>query len=184
MLTQCLAQPLTLLGNSLVDCNFWIAGRAKGMDGRNLIPHPKGVETAIAIIELGTYFRHRIMRVVGDTDGSAVLGSPPRCLFADGINGINCLTIVILFSLGSDMPFDVRGYRPRKFHSDSRLYHAENLFSCDDRHTLRELDGMQLAPADHCIIGPHADAEQFRDLLGAVELLSLVHPRQELGPNC
>ena len=177
MLTQCLAQPLTLLGNSLVDCNFWIAGRAKGMDGRNLIPHPKGVETAIAIIELGTYFRHRIMRVVGDTDGSAVLGSPPRCLFADGIN---CLTIVILFSLGSDMPFDVRGYRPRKFHSDSRLYHAENLFSCDDRHTLRELYGMQLAPADHCIISPHADAEQFRDLLGAVELLSLVHPDRSL----
>ena len=61
MLTQCLAQPLTLLGNSLVDCILGIAGGAKGMNGRNLIPHSKRVETAIAVVELGAYLRHRIM---------------------------------------------------------------------------------------------------------------------------
>lgn len=73
MLAECLAQPLTLLGHRLVDCILGIAGGAKGMDGRDLIPHPKRIETAIAVVEFGAYLRHCIMRVVGDTDGSAVL---------------------------------------------------------------------------------------------------------------
>lgn len=165
MLTQCLAQPLTLLGNSLVDCILGIAGGAKGMNGRNLIPHSKRVETAIAVVELGAYLRHRIMCVVGYTDGSAVLDSPLRRLL------FVCLATIIFFSLGSDMLLAVREYLPRQFHSDSRLYHVENLLSCDDRHTFRELDRMQLAKADYRIIGPHVDAEQLSDLLGAIELL-------------
>ena len=179
MLAERPAQTLTLLSDGLVDSFLRIARRAESVDGRNLIPHPKRIETAIAVVELGAYLRHRIMRVVGDTDGSAVLGSLLRRLLIASLASLISFSLEVLY-LGIDTPFGISENRPRQFHSDSRFYHAENLLSCDDRHTLRELDGMQLATAYHCIISPHADAEQFRDLLGAVELLSLVHPDRSL----
>ena len=105
---------------------------------------------------------------VDASDRSVVLGSSLCRLLADGIN---CLIILILFSLDSNIPLTVRECRPRQFHSYGRLYHSEDLPPCDDCHTLRELYRMQIATIYHCMIGPHADAYHLSDLLGAVEHL-------------